>query len=269
MDYGEAVFNLINSCTLSWAKDQTYSYFGFQPYWYPNVGQEKASNFLRQMQNKGLLSSITISFDIRSEFGRSSYVKFGGMDTFALADGKLSSMKLFKTNSIDEWSIPLNNIKDCEGKVIFNDQGQSVHFDPGVKYIYVPANRQNDIANGIMKSMNLPDNTQIDCSSTSVCNFDASCDTLRTMNPNTTSFDFVFTDDQGEIITYKMPAWRLLVDPKKINMNDEKYNGKCFFGVFKSNINQANTLIVGYEFFKEYYMMFDASPQQEYRQAYI
>lgn len=83
-----------------------------------------------------------------------------------------------------------------------------------------------------MKTMNVPDNAIMDCSSTSVCSFDVTCDTLRSMNPNTTGFSFVFTDDQNQQITYKMPAWRLLIDPKAINMNDAKYVDKCFFGVF-------------------------------------
>lgn len=59
-----------------------------------------------------------------------------------------------------------------------------------------------------------------------------------------------------------------MIDPKKINKQDD-FTGKCFMGVFKSNNNQPNNIIMGYEFFKEYYVMFDASPQQEYRQNYI
>lgn len=92
------------------------------------------------------MSSITIAFDIRSEFGRSSYVKFGGMDTFALADGKLSSMNLFKTNSINEWTIPMHHMIDCLDRTMFANQGINVGFDPGVKYIYVPAAYQKEIA---------------------------------------------------------------------------------------------------------------------------
>lgn len=113
-DFGEVTFNIINSASLNWDKDQDNSFFGFQPYWYPNVGQEKASNFIRQMQDQGKLSSITISFDIRSEFGHTSFVKFGGYDAFAIEGGK-EAMKLFKTLSIDTWVFPLDRINNMLG----------------------------------------------------------------------------------------------------------------------------------------------------------
>lgn len=53
----------------------------------------------------------------------------------------------------------------------------------------------------------------------------------------------------------------MLIEPEQINKQAD-FASMCFFGVFKSNNNQPNTIIMGYEFFHEYYVMFDASPKQ-------
>lgn len=61
---------------------------------------------------------MTISFNIRSEYGHSSYIKLGGYDKFALINGKQEDMKLFKTLSINTWLIKLDKITDNEDKLI-------------------------------------------------------------------------------------------------------------------------------------------------------
>lgn len=63
------------------------------------------------MQTQGKLESFTISFDIRSEYGHTSYVKFGGFDEFALENG-MDSMSLFKTNGLSTWTFPLDRINN-------------------------------------------------------------------------------------------------------------------------------------------------------------
>jgi hypothetical protein len=45
-------------------------------------------------------------------------------------------------------------------------------------------------------------------------------------------------------------------------MTGSEYDNVCILGLFKSNNNQADHIIVGTEFFKEYYVMFDMTPNQ-------
>jgi hypothetical protein len=67
------------------------------------------------VQKNGMMGYLTISFDIRSEYGHTSYVKFGGFDVFALKNGKVDDLKLFPTLSIDEWTVALSELKDTNG----------------------------------------------------------------------------------------------------------------------------------------------------------
>jgi hypothetical protein len=79
-------------------------------------------------------------------------------------------------------------------------------------------------------------------------------------------FHISLKDDQGDEIDHPVPVWRFLIEPIQLGKTEENI---CYFGFFKSNNNQASNLIVGTEFFKEYYMMFDGTPHQVGRQAYI
>lgn len=74
-------------------------------------------------------------------------------------------------------------------------------------------------------------------------------------------FSMLMKNQSGDNVVHKIPTWRFLIDPVQLNKQNE-FPGKCFMGVFKSNNNQPNDIIMGYEFFHEYYVMFDASPKQ-------
>jgi hypothetical protein len=109
-DLGVLNFDGITESTLNWGKDQLHSYLGFQPYSYnPNMKDYKY-NFMYQLKAKGLIDYNVISFNIRSEIGYSSYVKFGGYDSFALKDGNKDELKLFRTRNIKYWHLPLTGI---------------------------------------------------------------------------------------------------------------------------------------------------------------
>lgn len=52
-------------------------------------------------------------------------------------------------------------------------------------------------------------------------------------------------------------------------MFDPKYENKCALGIFRSKNLKLDTIFVGYEFFREYYVMYDASPIEQHGQDYI
>lgn len=73
------------------------------------------NDFMRRMLNFEMISSYTISFNLRSEYEHTSYVKFGGFDEFAFKNGKKEDMKLFKTSGTYTWGLPLISITDAKG----------------------------------------------------------------------------------------------------------------------------------------------------------
>lgn len=92
------------------------------------------------------------------------------------------------------------------------------------------------------------------------------CEELNKLNPKTKHFELSFTDDMGTSRNYEVPLWRYLVEPKSLSgLDGSEYENKCILGFFKSNTNQDTDVIVGHEFFKEYYMMFDMSPHMQQR----
>lgn len=56
-----------------------------------------------------------------------------------------------------------------------------------------------------------------------------------------------------------MPLTRLLVEPAELDLTDPQYIGKCVIGIFISNNNFEDTIVIGNQFFLDNYMMFDMS----------
>lgn len=122
----------------------------------------------------------------------------------------------------------------------------------------------------IVDGMTLPNYTNTDCTSEVVCYLNATCPSLIAMNPSSnSSFNVYLKDDQGNSVKYRVPIWRYLVEPVSLGYTDPKYNNTCFLGFFKSNTNYAENIVIGYEFFKEYYVMYDMSPLHNHNQDYI
>lgn len=100
VNFTQTNFNLIKDSTLYWGDDQRYGYLGFQPY---SSFYDSEFNFMYQLKKKGLITYNIISFDLRDEYGNTSYVKFGGFDTFAIKGNETYHMGLFKTRSLNTW----------------------------------------------------------------------------------------------------------------------------------------------------------------------
>ena len=90
-----------------------------------------------------LIDHNTISFDLRSEEGHTSYIKFGGFDTFGLKNNVSSSMELLQTVKTDTWELTLNNLTTTGMKSVFDPTNaiKYVLIDPSVRYIYVPGRK--------------------------------------------------------------------------------------------------------------------------------
>lgn len=76
-------------------------------------------------------------------------------------------------------------------------------------------------------------------------------------------------NDQDEKIHYPVPIWRFLIDPDHLGYDTEKYANTCFLGFFKSNTNYMENIVIGTEFMKEYYTMYDISPKVTHKKNYI
>lgn len=94
-----------------------------------------------QLKKQGLIDHITLSFDLREEYGNTSYVKFGGFDRIAMANKTIDEFKLFKTRDTSDWYLPVNGFETTNGNP-FNYPGIiSFELDPSVPFIYVPARK--------------------------------------------------------------------------------------------------------------------------------
>lgn len=62
-----------------------------------------------QLRANGRITHNIIAFNLRSEYGTSSYIKFGGIDSIAIKGNTTDNMKLFRTNSEKKWTIPVEN----------------------------------------------------------------------------------------------------------------------------------------------------------------
>ena len=81
-----------------------------------------------------------ISFNMRSEYGLSSYIKFGGYDTMGMKDNTTDSMNFFRTVDEKTWTLPVESFKAYNNSETFNIEGlKNVAIDPSVPYIYVEA----------------------------------------------------------------------------------------------------------------------------------
>lgn len=94
------------------------------------------------VRNK-VITYPTISFDLRSEFGASSYIKLGGFDIFAFENQKQDDMKLFKTNNKEFWHLPFDKVTNNKDEEINMDTITNVELDIAVRYIYVAARQLN------------------------------------------------------------------------------------------------------------------------------
>ena len=74
---------------------------GFAPY--TADLDQKDRNFMYQMKKKGLITHNMLSIYSRLESGNSSFVKFGGWDEIAIADG--SALKMFRTVDLKSWNL--------------------------------------------------------------------------------------------------------------------------------------------------------------------
>ena len=106
----DVAFDGIISSTIAWDKEQTHSYFGFQPF--PAISSTFYKyNFMYYLTRTAkVIDSNVISFNLREEYGHSSYVKFGGYDTVAFENNDISSMGLFKTKSYIYWHLIMSNM---------------------------------------------------------------------------------------------------------------------------------------------------------------
>jgi hypothetical protein len=82
-----------------------------------------------------------MSFDLREEYGNTSYVKFGGYDTFAIKNKDISNLRLFKTRDLTSWSVPFKYLLARDTVPLSLPGVQFLDFDPSVPYIYVPARK--------------------------------------------------------------------------------------------------------------------------------
>jgi len=232
--------------------------------------QERDSNTMKGLRDDGKIKHVTISFDLRSEMGRSSYVKFGGYDKFAFKNQRQDDMKLLKTRNIETWSLPLLKMTDSTNhmEIDFKDAIKYVDLDPSVRYIYIPANHVAAATEPILKSLHLPAEVETDCTATSVCLVTKSCQTLIDMNKDKV-FHLYFADDEGHDQRFTVPIWRYLIDPKALGYKKAMYDDKCMLGIFISNNNQQDHIIIGSEFFREHYVMYDMTPHADHDQDYI
>jgi hypothetical protein len=178
-------FDGIISSTLAWDKAQLHSYLGFQPYTFNTNIDDYKYNFMYQLKAKGLIDYNVISFNIRSEYGFSSYVKFGGYDDFALKDGNKDELKLFRTRNTKYWHLPLAGILAGDGGFSLRIEFiENLELDPSVRYMYVPARlfSYKNYVKPIEESFNSDNkNTtggMANCDDIPVCYYKKSCDSI-------------------------------------------------------------------------------------------
>jgi hypothetical protein len=61
---------------------------------------------------------------------------------------------------------------------------------------------------------------------------------------------------------FYMPLTRLLIEPAKLELTDAMYEGKCVIGIFISNSNYEETVVIGNQFFLDHYIMYDMTPME-------
>jgi hypothetical protein len=214
---------------------------------------------------------------MRSEYGHTSYVKFGGeVDYFAFKNGKKSDMNLFKCTDIKSWNLPLTQMKTSLNKtheIIFEIDGiQNILIDPAVQYLYIGKrwNMYDRFVSPIEQNINMNMTVPIkaNCDKTSVCFFNTTCSVIKEARHDAT-FAIVLMDDQNHNINYEIPIWRFLIDPRHLGYVDEEYKDTCFLGFFKSNTNYMENIVIGQEFMKEYYTMYDVSTWDRKGKNYI
>lgn len=85
------------------------------------------------------------------------------------------------------------------------------------------------------------------------------CTDIKSKLNNETDKIYINLKDQTDkTISLHLPLWGYLIDGPEL-YDDESVKNACFLAMFKSNSNNDGNVVVGYQFMKEYYTMFDAS----------
>lgn len=212
--------------------------------------------------NKNITYNM-ISFNMRSEYGISSYIKFGGYDTIGMKGNTTDSMNMYRTTNEKKWMLPIESLKFANNTADLRVDGlQNLEIDPAVPYIYIPARQmtRDNIVKPIESKIKLPEYAKSDCDSESFCFWNTTCSSIKEKLDNYTDFiNFNLKDEDGKMQTLNVPLWGYLIDFGELKTGDAKNNNSCALGMFKSNTNDAGNIIVGYQFLKEYYAVFDAS----------
>lgn len=116
-------------------------YLGLGPY--SENPAMKSYNFMWQLKNLGLIEHLVFSIYISTTAGRNSYIKFGDYDDGSIKSGE--TLRMFKTNDVDEWSIPSSFIY-FNGAALLSGIQKKIEFDPHFPYIYIPEGDWTHIA---------------------------------------------------------------------------------------------------------------------------
>jgi hypothetical protein len=96
---------------------------------------------MNQLQNKAkLIDHQIVSFGLRSEYGNSSYIKFGGYDVAAMENNNTDSLNFFPCKDNKKWIISMSGMRVNSDNVKLSLDGvQNMELDPAVPYVYIPA----------------------------------------------------------------------------------------------------------------------------------
>ena len=221
-------------------------FLGMAPY--SEKPEEKAYNFLWQLQYKKKIDNMLFSVFVSNDRGLTSHIKFGDWDQSAIVPGK--TLQMFKTNDINAWSLPAKDI-NWNHKLILTDVPKNIQLNPHLPYMYIPKGSWTHLAFNIQPVL-----PELDCSfSTGACIFPKSCDNYK-------NFDYplsiVLHDGEAEqSMDFKMAD--ILVPGGNFGDSDDK----CYMTVFMGTKNREGEIWeLGTIFFKKYYVVYDMTPYE-------